>query len=199
MLAKIALLVGCVEAASFPGAAGSAASSIASVLNSANAGMQDNTAAIAAAVSSGTKKLSEAVANELSLTSLRSDAYILTHLSARRALHVGGCARDYSSACPTNFVEDGGVCVPGDGYSGPCGPQAVANKEDFAFKCGASWPCASFNSPTYSGCPSGWSAGADGSCLAGPGYTGICSPTTNFSGMSDAQKAQWSAFCSVSW
>ena len=79
---------------------------------------------IAAAISSGSKKLAEAVASEVSLAQLRNDAYVLAHLQVRKALHVGGCPRNYSG-CPVGFVDDGASCSPGSDYTGPCGANAV--------------------------------------------------------------------------
>ena len=209
---KIALLsfMGADAAASFPGGASDALASIANVIQGATSSASykgkksGDAAAIANAVSSGTKKLSEAVASEMNLAALRSDAFVLTHLQLRKQLHVGGCSRDYSIGCPVGFVDNGSTCSPSSDYTGPCGSRnlksfSTSQKEDFAFKCGVSWPCSGMQSPSYAGCPTGWQSGEGGVCMAPSSYGGICSPTTNFGSFSETEKAQWSAFCGVNW
>ena len=145
--------VSCVEAApAFPAGASDALSSASSVTQKATSSSAyastagGDASAVASAISAGAKRLTEAVASEMSLSQLRADAYVLTLLQVRKALHVGGCARDYSG-CPVGYVDDGAACSPGSDYNGPCGAHALksfstSQKEDFAFKCGASWPCA---------------------------------------------------------
>ena len=137
---------------SFPGAAASAASGIASILanaeaSSANArSAQNERANIANAVAAGSQRLTEAAASSMNIDALRKDAFILTHLNVRKQVHLGGCARNFAG-CPINFSDDNGTCVPSVSYDGFCGPRnlsgfSVAQKEDFSFRCGVSWPCA---------------------------------------------------------
>merc|ERR1711935_39607 len=100
-------------------------------------------------------------------------------------LYVGGCSRDLSG-CPAHWIKTtDNACEPPRGYSGLCATTdftkyAASKKEDFAWKCRASWPCAPTCLKRFDGCPEAWTGVGDGVCSAPPGYTGMCSPATDF-------------------
>ena len=136
----------------YPGDAAAASTTLSSVLTSATSSSAyrqsicDESANMNKAIAAATSRLSEAVASEMSLDALRKDAFITAHVAARKLLHVGGCARDYSG-CPAGFTESAGGCAPGSTYGGFCGAfnpsgMSTAAKNDWAWKCGASWACA---------------------------------------------------------
>lgn len=132
------------------------------------------------------------------MDALKKDSFIAAHLALRRAVHVGGCPRLYEG-CPVGWISSNGSCSPGSGYDGFCGPRnfgtmTKAQKEDFAFKCGSSWPCVDSTSSVSASCPAGWKSTESG-CVAPSSYSGMCSPTTNFNGWSAEAKARWAAMC----
>lgn len=131
----------------FPGAAAGASTTIAKSLAAA-AGAQDRkgeSALIQKAISQGSAQLATRAASDLNLAALRKDAYIATHFRVRKMLHTGGCPRDFSG-CPVGFAAGGAGCEP-TSYQGFCGARdfssmSAAQKEDWSFKCGASFACA---------------------------------------------------------
>jgi CPW-WPC domain-containing protein len=135
------------------------------------------------------------------LQDMKASAFNLVHANVVKALHNGGCARDYSATCPLGWSSESGSCVPPAGYSGNCGTGAAGSstqqKEQFAAQCAASWACADAG-VNFGSCPAGWTA-SNGTCNAPASYTGICSGNMDFSAMSDAQKANWAAFCGAHW
>ena len=59
-----------------------------------------------------------------------------------------------------------GMCEPGDGYDGLCAganlqKMPAAEKEQWSWKCRASWPCVSSCSKSFSGCPQDHFASGD--------------------------------------
>ena len=128
-------------------------------------------------------------------------AYVLASAQVRRLRFVGGCPRAMRG-CPLGWTGHGGACSPPSDYDGWCGDVGVdqmsaSEKEEFAWKCGASWPCETCRTH-FDGCPAGWLENA-GLCLAPPEYDGICSPVMDFSTFSVARMAEWSAMCSARW
>ena len=211
MILKLVFLTSCVGSVlglqggpAFPGSSASNAQAVAATLSSATASSaykakhSDEASAINRAVSAGSKTLTEQVASELALSSLKNDAFVAAHMAVRRYVHVGMCPRAYEG-CPVGWVSADGGCSPGSNYDGFCGARSfsgtgVAQKEDFAFRCGVSWPCADSTASYDSACPRGWKASESG-CIAPSSYAGICSPATNFSGWSAESKARWAAMC----
>ncbi|CAD7965990.1 unnamed protein product [Amoebophrya sp. A25] len=163
---------------------------------------------LAKTVGEATKELSEAVANEMSLEALKKDAFVLVHLAARKQLMTGGCARDFE-ACPSGFEAAAsgqpGFCAPDASYTGFCGPRnfasmSQAERDDWAWRCGASWPCKSVKASYDTPCPVGWTPSRDaGACQAPASYGGICSPTTSFVDWTLEEKAKWATLCGVMW
>ena len=128
-------------------------------------------------------------------------AFVLASAQVRKLRFVGGCPRAMRG-CPIGWTAHGDACAPPSNYEGLCGDVGVAqmsasDKEDFAWKCGASWPCEKCLTH-FDGCPEGWVENA-GLCVAPPEYDGICSPVMDFSTFSATRRAEWSAMCSARW
>ena len=133
----------------FPGGAGGAASTIANVLSratgAADRSQEDNL--MQKAISQGSARLAARAASEMNLAALRKDAFIAAHMRVRKMLNTGGCPRNYAG-CPVGYrAGANGLCEPSAAYEGFCGARsfagsAVQSKEDFAWRCGVSWPCA---------------------------------------------------------
>lgn len=181
------------QAPSFPEGVDSIVSDVASTVKSADKPAGDEAAALAKLESDGKKTLEGDVASEAAATEAAEAAYAAASEQAAKLLHAGGCPRDYSGSCPSGWSEAGGACEPAGNYNGPCAAGAVGNKEEFAVKCRASWPCAACTRD-YSGCPAGWSE-ADGLCTAPASYKGACSTAMDFSGFGGKQKAELAAMC----
>ena len=128
-------------------------------------------------------------------------ASVLASVTARKLRFIGGCPRAMRG-CPLGWTGQGGACSPPPDYEGWCGDvdveqMSASGKEDFAWKCGASWPCVPCVTH-FGGCPEGWSE-KSGLCVAPPGYDGICSPVMDFASFSATRMAEWSAICSARW
>merc|ERR1712190_461924 len=84
------------------------------------------------------------------------------------------------TGCPKGWADAGdNVCAPPESYDGLCGSvdvvsMANSEKEAFAKKCRASWPCAAPCAKDFSACPKGWDNKGSGLCAAGAEYDGIC-------------------------
>ena len=191
--------VSCASAQTFPSGVAPLLSKLRAELDSAGSAGPDGAQALA---SSAAAELAGEVARE---RQARLGADVALAGATRDAEHfkyVGGCIR-VAEGCPVSWEASGaGVCVPPDGYDGLCGATdvsalSVAQKEDFALSCKAAWPCQECRTD-FQGCPSGWDV-AGRLCVAPPRYDGICSPVMDFSGVSAAGKASWSATCSVRW
>lgn len=144
-----------------------------------------------------TERLNEASGKER----LSDAAYVLARAKVRTLRFIGGCPRAMRG-CPIGWTAHGDVCTPPSDYDGWCGDVAVAqmtasDKEAFAWKCGASWPCERCQT-SFDGCPEGWLQNA-GLCVAPPEYDGMCSPVMDFSAFSATRRAEWSAMCSARW
>ena len=149
--------------------------------------------------------MEEQVAQDLRTLGAKKEAYLLAHQNLVKLVYIGGCPRAYSALCPKGWTESPGqTCTPPEAYSGPCGKTALgmfaaADKEDFAWRCRASWACEDSCAKEFSGCPSGWKLEGSGTCAAPANYDGICSPTTNFETFSNRRKAEWATMCSAKW
>lgn len=76
----------------------------------------------------------------------------------------------------------------------------MCEKEEFAWKCVAEWPCAD-ETPLAENlqCPVEWVPIENNICLAPPGYKGICSPIMNFSKLKSYEKAEFEQKCEIRW
>ena len=162
-----------------------------------------------------------------------------------KLLHSGGCPRDVASKCPAGWRESSVrtsflptcrfvsrltcdvlakvTCIPPDDYNGRCGETSLVDlasaeqKESFAWKCRAGWPCQAACKRDYSKCPKAcfalvllmpclalgvslksWS-GVGQLCIAPSSYDGICSPAMDFHSYTDAEKLAWGAMCASAW
>lgn len=122
-------------------------------------------------------------------------AFAAVSEKALKLIYVGGCPRDFSG-CPMGWSESAGVCTPPSDYAGPCAAGTISDKEEFAWKCRASWPCSSCTRD-YGGCPAGWTM-VDGLCTAPSDYLGDCSTAMDFSPFSEKKKAEIAAMCGYS-
>jgi len=191
----------------FPGNSASNANAISNIITQATsspqyqAKTQNSASVIAQAKAEGQRILAKEAKAAERMNSMKSTAFTLVRNQIVKSLHAGGCARDYSAACPLGWSSENGACVPSADYTGPCGTgsagTSASQKESFAIQCAASWACAD-GAVSFSVCPAGWTA-QGGACTAPTNYSGICSTTTDFSGMSNEQKAKWAAMCGAHW
>ena len=123
---------------------------------------------------------------------VRQASFAAISEKAMKLIYTGGCPRDFTG-CPMGWTESAGACTPPADYAGPCTATAITDKEEFAWKCKASWPCASC-ARDYSACPEGWTM-VDGLCTAPSDYSGVCSAAMDFSGFSTKKKAEIAAMC----
>ena len=163
----------------------------------------DDAAAIAHLKNEGLAAISEDLAYDAQSNLLATVAFALVQARVQKAEFVGGCPRDMSG-CPTFWADQGnGFCEPPEDYDGLCVAIdvegfSIEDKEAFAWKCRASWPCAPSCKLDFETCPKSWE-NLDGLCLAPSSYDGMCSPAMIFSSFTLHQKAEWAAMCSASW
>lgn len=138
---------------------------------------------------------------------LSQAAYVAARIRLLKLLYFGGCPRDMSKTCPEGWAEDQGrkTCKPiGQDYKGRCGETPMKDirgshqKEAFAWKCQASWPCVAHCKKDFSGCPMSWES-VGKLCLAPGVYGGMCSPAMDFESFSKDDKLQWSMLCKSDW
>lgn len=150
----------------------------------------------------GVEALAGAIAQDARDDQMASYAQSLVHAKLSKLLYAGGCPRD-TSGCPSGWAERAGSCEPPADYDGFCaavdvGTLQKVDKEAFAWKCRAAWPCVPACARDFSTCPDQWSS-AGGLCVAPDAYDGMCSPAMNFDLFTDAGKAEWAAACDASW
>ncbi|CAJ1442338.1 unnamed protein product [Effrenium voratum] len=137
------------------------------------------------------------------VAALQDDVRNAVLWAARRQLLLGGCPRDMSQ-CPRKWGQgQAGQCVPPDDYTGLCAAVDLKGwswqqKEEFAWRCDAHFPCAKACLKDYSSCPQGWDD-IQGICVATPAYLGECAPVLDFSDFSLAEKSRIAALCHFSW
>ena len=164
----------------------------------------DDSSQVRELLESGVTALADDVAEEVARSDLQKAAQGQVHLRMLHHLYVGGCPRDLSG-CPTAWATTPDhACEPPHGYGGLCVATVLTNysasqKEDFAWKCRASWPCAHACPKRFDGCPEAWTGVGDGVCAAPSEYAGMCSPVTDFSTFTLARKAEWSVLCDAPW
>ncbi|EPT25298.1 cpw-wpc domain-containing protein [Toxoplasma gondii ME49] len=133
----------------------------------------------------------------------------LLHIAEERLKkywYIGQCRRDYTTTCPVDWTEtEDGLCLPPVEYGGPCRASnfkdsSVLQKEDFAWKCQAAWPCRSAPSRDFSSaCPTNWANIGGHLCIAPDNYAGNCSPAVDFANFSTERKAIWAKTCDAEW
>jgi len=175
----------------------------------------DDGAKVEKLIAAGGASLTRDVTDEFVKSDFEKAAYVKTHLRVVKYKFVGGCPRD-TTGCPTGWTMTGSACAPPSDYDGLCGPvdfdeYQPDEKEAWAWKCRASFPCAqqsvnatvsARDSPFESKacpCPKGWSHEGNQLCVAPRRYAGKCSPATSFEGYTDAQKDWWSTSCNAPW
>lgn len=58
-----------------------------------------------------------------------------------------GCAENFEAACPSEWSQNGDLCVAPSDYEGPCIREVSFNqfskvlKKKWGTKCGVQWPC----------------------------------------------------------
>ena len=184
---------------------------VAPIMQSVNArqeknseGAHDDKANVDELLEGGVAALADDLTEQASRTDLEQAAFAQVHLRMLHQLYVGGCPRDMVG-CPMNWIEaDQKTCSPPINYDGICATTDLSKyssseKETFAWKCRASWPCVAACPKRFDGCPDAWTTAGNGVCVAPASYTGICSPTTDFSTFTSLRKAEWSAMCDAAW
>ena len=164
----------------------------------------DDKTKVDALLGAGINAVAEDVGQVESRNELKQAAYARIHLRTLWTIYAGGCPRDMSG-CPTNWIAtENKTCEPPSSYGGLCRGQSLdsfstSQKEEFAWKCRASWPCVETCKKNFEGCPSEWSNLGHDVCSAPAGYAGICSPVTDFAGYTPKRKAEWATLCSTTW
>ena len=148
-------------------------------------------------------EIAKELANDEQSKRLEATAFAMVQARVLKLAYVGGCPRDMSG-CPTLWADQSnGVCEPPEEYDGLCIAFDVkglshGQKEEFAWKCRASWPCVPSCKLDFGTCPDAWD-NLNGLCLAPSSYDGSCSPAMLFSSFTSKQKADWAAMCSARW
>ena len=172
-------------------------------MSSSSAEHGDDSEAVANLKKQALVEISKDLADDEQSTLLETFAFAMVQARVLKLAYVGGCPRDMSG-CPTSWADQGsGVCDPPEDYDGLCTTIDVKGlsqeqREDFAWKCKASWPCALSCKLDFGTCPNEWN-NVDGLCLAPSTYDGKCSPAMLFSSFTSQQKAEWAAMCSARW
>jgi len=97
-------------------------------------------------VEDGSAALTRDVVEEMVAKAAGQVVRTAEHVRTLKMQFLGGCSRDFTG-CPTGWAVKGSTCEPGSDYVGYCGAVvlgnlALAEKEEFAWKCEASFPCA---------------------------------------------------------
>ena len=172
-------------------------------MTSASAEHGDDAEVVAKLKQDGLVAIAEDLAYDARFNQLETAAFAMVQARVLKFEYAGGCPRDMSG-CPTFWADQSnGLCAPPDDYDGLCASTDVnglsaEQKEDFAWKCRASWPCAPSCKLDFRTCPNTWD-NIDGLCLAPSSYDGICSPAMMFTSFTPQQKAEWAAMCSARW
>jgi CPW-WPC domain-containing protein len=172
-------------------------------LTSASVEHGDDAEAVAQLKTEGLDALAEDLAYDEQSNRLATVAFAMVQARVLKSEYVGGCPRDMSG-CPTSWADQSsGLCEPPGDYDGLCvatdvNGLSIEQKEDFAWKCKASWPCSPSCKLDFETCPDKWD-NLNGLCLAPSSYDGICSPAMMFSSFTSQQKAEWAAMCGARW
>jgi len=204
---RIAAAISCVCVAhsdpNFPPGVGDGTKKISDIAKSVPMSDKNQTELLERIKKHGEQVLEKHLVDEAIKFDLEEAAYIAVRQRLVKLIHVGGCPRDMSG-CPSEWVETPGhMCEPPPNYVGRCGTTDLSKysssaKEEFAWKCRASWPCAASCERDFDGCPQDWD-NFDGLCIAPLSYDGMCSPAMVFKTFSTTKKGEWAATCGSSW
>ena len=162
----------------------------------------DNSGALQTLSKAAAAEAATAAKQEREAETLHDAVFAAAHRAVAELKYVGGCPR-ILDGCPHGWSGNGsGECAPPAAYDGPCAAidlasYTISQKEDFALKCGAAWPCRDCRT-SFAGCPLGWRA-VGKLCVAPAAYDGMCSPVMEFGAMSQGNLAHWAAICSARW
>lgn len=191
------------SAPTFPDGVAAVVADMRDRMTSASVEHGDDAEALAHLKSEGLAAMAEDLAYDERSNHLATVAFAMVQTRVLKSEYVGGCSRDMSG-CPTLWADQGnGLCEPPEDYDGFCVAMDVGGldgeqKEEFAWKCQASWPCAQSCKLDFETCPETWE-NMNGLCLAPSSYDGICSPAMVFSSFTQTQKAEWAATCGTRW
>ena len=172
-------------------------------MTSASVEHGDDAEAVAHLKNEGLVAIAEDLAYDAQSNRLATVAFAMVQARVLKLEYVGGCPRDMSG-CPTLWADQSnGFCEPPESYDGLCIAAdvkrlSIEQKEEFAWKCRASWPCAPSCKLDFETCPDTWDH-LNGLCLAPSSYDGICSPAMIFSAFTPQKKAEWAAMCGARW
>ena len=96
--------------------------------------------------------------DEQTHNNLRESAYVRVHQHVLQTIFVGGCPRNMSG-CPLGWLGSNGACEPPPDHTGLCAGYkelTAAQKETFAWKCRAQWPCENACEKDFEQCPAAW-------------------------------------------
>lgn len=186
----------------FPGGADAVIGDVVDRVSRAEGDSAGESAALAHLKEKGVASLSAAVAQDAMDDLVFEHVRALVATKLAKQLHIGGCPRNYGG-CPVGWLTSGDACAPPDDYDGLCAAVNAdtfsdAEKEAFAWKCKASWPCKAACKLDFSGCPQQW-ADDGGLCVAPASYDGMCSPAMQFASLSAHDKAKWASVCNARW
>lgn len=188
----------------FPDGAGPVMRSVNARSAAASAAANDDSNQIQNLLQAGEDALVEDSIEQAVISDLEKSAYNAVHMRLRQQVFVAGCPRDFAG-CPSTWIEsESNKCRPPRDYDGLCSDTdfsafSVSQKEDFAWKCRANWPCVATCKRNFAQCPEAWTSVGDGVCSAPSSYVGICSSVTDFSAFTEQRKAEWAALCDAEW
>ena len=186
----------------FPGGVDAVIEDVVARVARAEGDSASDAAALAELKEQGVAGLSAALARDALDDQAFEYVSALVSTKLAKQLHVGGCPRDYTG-CPVGWSTSGNACAPPEDYDGLCAAVEAdalseVDKEAFAWKCKASWPCKAACKLDFSGCPQQW-AYEGGLCMAPASYDGMCSPAMQFASFTAHGKAKWASVCSARW
>ena len=186
----------------FPGGVDAVIEDVVARVARAEGDSASDAAALAELKEQGVAGLSAALARDALDDQTFEYVSALVSTKLAKQLHVGGCPRDYAG-CPVGWSTSGNTCAPPDDYDGLCaavdaGTLSDADKEAFAWKCKASWPCKAACKLDFSGCPQHRAYEGD-LCRAPASYDGMCSPAMQFASFTAHDKAKLASVCNAPW
>jgi CPW-WPC domain-containing protein len=188
----------------FPSGVGEAVSAMNNETKEVDTTNPDEEAILASLKQHASKSLEADLLSAASRHGLSQAAYVTARVRLAKLLYTGGCPRDLSAQCPKGWHEASDSCAPPDDYEGRCGTVAfrdlttAAQKDGFAWRCHANWPCQAACKKDFSKCPQSW-ASVGKLCVAPGSYDGMCSPAMDFEAYALEDKLQWGSLCAATW